>query len=268
MDGSEIIELQNNKIPGDVLLSLKAERAKNAALNVLPASIYKVSILMYHYVENVKDSNDKIRISLNTPPYILEEQIKTLTDAKYTFMTNQEFSEVIEGKKFLPPNPILLTFDDGYEDFYTDVLPILRKYNIKATNYIISGFINRGNHMSDSQIQETINSGLVEIGAHTVHHSWLKGRSLNDSLYEAENSKIELEKRYNIKVTSFAYPFGAFDNQAIEAVKKSNFTTAVSTIPGNEQSKENKYFLFRLRPGARTGKTLLDWLSQPSFSEY
>jgi len=265
-DGSEIKEIYNNSIPQDVKELMRIYRLENG--NVFGAKTLRVPILMYHYVEYVKDKGDTTRISLNIPPYIFEEQIKTLISANYTFITNEELADAISGKSKLPQNPILLTFDDGYDDFYTDVFPILKKYNIKATNYVISGFLNRNNHLTDSETREIIDSKLVEIGAHTVHHSWLKGKDIKYSSQEVLDSKKELEEKFKIKVVSFAYPFGAFDKDAIEAVKKSGFKSAVSTVPGADQSLENEFFLLRLRPGARTGDSLLTWLKQKEFAAF
>lgn len=263
-NGSEIIEeIKHSTVPPDVKQAMQ-----QAPLHVLSATTFRVPILMYHYVEYVQDKGDTTRISLNTPPYILEEEIKTLLQAGYTFITNAELADALDGKIKLPPQPILLTFDDGYEDFYTDVLPILKKYNVKATAYLISGFLNRPNHLTDSQVQEIIQSGIVEIGAHTVHHAWLKGRNLQDITHEAAQSKVMLEQQFNIHIASFAYPFGAFDKQSLDVIKSVGFRTATSTIPGIEQNQQNRYFLCRLRSGGRTGQSLLNWLNQDKFSAY
>jgi hypothetical protein len=77
-----------------------------------------------------------------------------------------------------------------------------------------------------------------------------------------------MERTYHIQVNSFAYPDGAFDQQAIDVVKSAGFTSSVSTIPGLTQSKQNQYFLFRLRPGRRVGKELLDYFNQTKFRSY
>lgn len=267
LNGSEIKEVQQNTIPADVQQALKKveQKLKPAVASTsavpLPGSV-RVPILMYHYVEYVKDKDDKKRISLNTTPFTLEEEVKTLAGAGYTFMTNGELVDVLDGKAKLPPKPILLTFDDGYRDFYTDAYPILKKYRAKATQYVISGFLNNSNHLTTAQLQEIAQDGLVEIGAHTVHHVWLKGLSLKKVSTEIFQSKVTLGKLIGKPVTSFAYPYGAFDEQATQLVKESGFSSAVSTIPGIDQKQEYRYFLYRLRPGGRTGQSLLDWLSQ------
>lgn len=235
-----------------------------------PKTSFRVPILMYHYVEYVKDKNDIIRASLTIHPATFEAQIKTLKDAHYTFLTASELANVLDGKKPIPRKPIILTFDDGYEDFYTDVFPILKKYKVKVTAYIIPGFIDKLNYMRSSELEEVDRSGLVEIGAHTMHHAYLKGTGmiLSNKTYEVVESKKVLEKMLNIPIVSFAYPYGAFDEEALEIVKNAGFKTAVSTVPGIEASRSNRFFIFRIRPGGRVGEALLQYLEQSTFKPY
>lgn len=229
---------------------------------------YRIPILMYHYVEYVKDKRDTIRQSLDIPPAVFASQLQTLTQNGYTFLTASEVADIIDGKKTLPEKPIVLTFDDGYRDFYTDVLPIIKKYNVKVVAYIVPGFNNLPNNMDAWQIDSLEQSGLVEIGAHTVHHAYLKGMSDEKALYEIATSKEMLENQLHIPIVSFAYPYGAFDQHTIDLVKEAGFTSAVSTIPGIEVSDVNRYFLFRLRPGDRTGKGLLAFLEQSNYKSF
>jgi peptidoglycan/xylan/chitin deacetylase (PgdA/CDA1 family) len=212
------------------------------------SATFRVPVLMYHYVEYVQDKRDTIRQSLDILPIVFDEQMKTLSDAGYTFMTAKELSEVIDGKRILPLHPILITIDDGHWDLDTDILPILKKYHVKATAYIIPGFLGGSDFLTKDQLQDVINSGLVEIGAHTVHHLWLKGRPLSVVQSEVNDSKKMLEELYHLPIVSFAYPSGAFDEQTIAVVKQAGFNTAMSTIPGIEQNNANRFFLYILRP--------------------
>ena len=267
---SELQDLAPPSVPSDVKKELKQVNAmqnrqvqiSGAVRTASVAGELQVPILMYHYVEYVKNPKDTIRISLNTTPFTLEEEIKTLISAGYTFMTNSELADCLDGKSTLPSKPILLTFDDGYRDFYTDAYPILKKYHVKATQYVIAGFLNFSNHLLTSQLQEIANDNLVEIGAHTVHHVALKGQSLKTVSTEVFQSRETLEQIIHKPVVSFAYPFGSFDDQAIQVVKDAGFRTAVSTLPGVKQTQINRFFLFRLRPGGRIGQNLLLWLQQ------
>jgi len=216
----------------------------------------------------LQNKGDKIRISLNITPYTLDQQIQTLVHAGYTCMTNAELDDVLDGIKPLPQNPILLTFDDGYRDFATDAYPILKKYQVKATAYIVPGFLDRPNYMLRSQLEEIATDGLVELANHTIDHLGLARQSLKTVTDEVFRSKVMLEEEIHKPVVDFAYPYGSFDDQAIQVVKDAGFRSAVSTLPGAEQGQTNRYFLFRLRPGYRTGQTLLNWLQQTTFSAY
>lgn len=224
------------------------------------SSGFRIPVLLYHYVEYVQDKGDTIRQSLNITPYTFEEQIKTFKDNNYTFLTASDVSDILDGKKKMPKKPVVITFDDGYRDFYTDAFPILKKYQAKATAYIVPNFLNRPNYMFTAQVEEIIKSGLVEIGAHTLNHVYLKGIDAKRAKEEIAESKYELEKEFNIKVVSFAYPYGAFDQETEKLVKEAGFKTAVSTIPGIAVSRENRYFIYRIRPGYNTKIQLTNYL--------
>lgn len=231
----------------------------------VPGQTYHIPILMYHYVEIVQDKNDTIRQSLNVSPAVFEKQIVTLRNAGYTFLTMAQVGEVLDGKRSLPSKPVVLTFDDGHWDLATDILPVLKKYNVSITAYIIPGFIGRSDFLSKKQFQQVRESGLVEIGAHTVHHVNLKFATVEHASSEIRGSKKMLEQAYSVpNVVSFAYPYGAFNEKAVQITREAGYTTAVSTMPGTAQSTSNRMTLFRLRPGARTGQTLLSLIESSS----
>lgn len=248
---------QNKNIP-------KLQKTETKEIASAPTTFIsaRVPILMYHYIEEVKDARDTIRQSLNINPFIFEQQIKTLKDEGYTFITVGEFSDILGGKTKLPAKPVVITIDDGHWDLYTDILPILERYNAKVTAYIIPGFLDGSDFLSRDQLQKISESGLVEIGAHTVHHRWLKGQSMQVVEKEVKESKTMLEELIKKPVVSFAYPSGAYDDQAVNVVKEAGFKTAVSTKLGIVESQTNKYFLFRIRPGRRTGEHLINYLNE------
>ena len=218
----------------------------------------RVPIILYHYVEYVKDAKDTIRKSLSITPFVLDQQIKTLKDAGYTFMTASEVADVIDGKSKIPGKPIVLSFDDGYRDFYTDVLPILKKYNVKATLYIIYNFLDQENYLYKWQVDEIIETKLVEIGSHTLNHMYLKGTNQGMVTDEIVTSKSEIEKTFNIKVNSFAYPYGAYNDFAAQQVETSKYTNAVTTDLGIIANKDNLFELKRIRPGYNTNQSLIN----------
>ncbi|MDO8573503.1 MAG: polysaccharide deacetylase family protein [Candidatus Daviesbacteria bacterium] len=255
----------NKPIPDAITLP---KEVQESIANLKPQKVLNVPILLYHYVEYVKDEGDTIRKSLNITPYMFEQEIKTLEDDGYTFVTMSDLADALDDKNNLPSKPVILTFDDGYRDFYTDVFPILKKYQVKAVAYIVPNFLNKPNNMDTWMLKEIAKSGLVEIGAHTMNHAYLSDLPLERVKYEVEESKKYLEKNLGIPVTTFAYPNGTFDNQIIDVVKKAGFKTAVTTINGIFAQDINRFFLYRIRPGARTGQSLLNLLDNPDAIKY
>ena len=210
---------------------------------------FRIPIIMYHYVEFVADPTDAIRKKLDTVPTAFEHQLKSLKDAGYETFFIKDIPDIFSGKIQYNPKSVIITFDDGYEDFYTDAYPILKKYNMKATQFIIYNFINRPNYMKESQIRDLSHGGLIEIASHTLNHTGLKGLSEKAARKEIFDSKQMLEEKFGITVSTFAYPYGSFNAMAEQLVREAGYTAAVSVIPGIEQSEDNMFYLYRIRPG-------------------
>lgn len=223
---------------------------------------YHLPILLYHYVEFNKDPKDTIRMGLTVRRDYFEKQIQGLLKEGYTFLTVAEAGEIMDGKRVMPEKPVVLTFDDGYRDFYTDVFPILEFYKIKATLFVVSGFVGRPNNITDPMLREIVSSNLVEIGGHTVNHLALTSLPLEREKKEIVNDKKYLEEKYGIKMVSFAYPYGIFNKETEDLVKEAGYLQAVSVAKGEKQSSENRFYLYRIRPGASTGLYLEKMLSE------
>lgn len=230
---------------------LVREATKSAELKI------KLPIIMYHYVEYVKDAGDLIRKKLNITPYLFNEQLSELHNAGYKTYFVREIPDILDLKIDYATRSAVLTFDDGYGDFYTDVFPILKKYQMKATIYIINHYIGRKGFLTEKEIKELISSGLVEIGAHTLDHFYLKQAPITVTRRQIFESKELLEERFGVEVKTFAYPYGAFSPETVELVKEAGFTAVVSVIPGVYQSKENLFYLSRIRPGIFTLQNMI-----------
>lgn len=225
----------------------------------------KIPIVMYHYVEYVKDPNDIIRKQLDTSPLWFEDQLKILRKNNFQTYFVRDVPDILNGViNYDAKKSIVLTFDDGYEDFYTVVFPLLKKYNIRATVYIINDFLERRDFLTKAQVVELSHSGLVEIGAHTLDHVYLKTSVETVAREQIVKSKQELEELIGMKVLSFAYPYGAFNPRTVDIVKEASFSAAVSVIPGTHQSHDNLLYLYRIRPGVFTPSTMIKVLENYS----
>lgn len=218
----------------------------------LPASFSSsvhVPILLYHYISHNPFPQDTVRTGLSTTPQIFEKQLLTLIQYGYTTISLDELFQSLITKTALPQKPVVLTFDDGYEDFYTNAYPLLRKYNMKATQFIPTGLIGKPNYMTWDQITELSQSELITIGAHTVEHVFLPKQSDERLETEVLQSKNMIEEIIQQPVHWFAYPYGAFTEREVAMVKKSGFKGAVSTIKGTTHDRASRYTLTRVRPG-------------------
>ncbi len=223
----------------------------------MPIAAIKVPVLVYHYIEYVNDPDDPTRKLLATEPHILDQQIKTLLDNGFEFINFKDLEDYFEGAAIPPKKPIMLTFDDGYEDFYSDAFPIISKYKVKSIQYVISGAIGKPNYMNQAQIREVMDSGLVEIGAHTVDHFNLLKLSPSDSLIQIKNSKEDLEKKFGIKVSSFAYPYGHHSPLLEEQAQRIGYGTAVTMDKGYTIRKNERFAIKRIKPGIALGDDLI-----------
>lgn len=216
-----------------------------------------VPVLMYHYIETAGSTTLPW---LYEPPEIFEAQLKTLYNKCYNSIFVSDLGKSIADGSQLPAKSIALTFDDGYEDMYTNTLPLLKKYNMKGTMYIIVNALGKPGYLTKEQVKEMADSGYVEIAAHTLNHPDLRLKDWQAANYEIGGSKRELEKIIGQPVTDFAYPYGFFTTRDEEICRQAGYLTCVSTYPGQVQTFEKRFSLYRLRPGYRVGPALLSWL--------
>ena len=90
---------------------------------------------MYHYVEYVKDPLDTIRKSLSITPFVFDKELEEIKNNNYQTLFVKEIPKIFKGDLHYNSKSIALTFDDGYEDFYTDAFPLLKKYKIFKNNH-------------------------------------------------------------------------------------------------------------------------------------
>ncbi len=202
----------------------------------------------YHYVEYVKDNNDYLRKSLNVEPHIFEEHIKLIKQKGYKDIFAKEVPNILQNKDD-KTKYVALTFDDGYKDFYEYVFPIIKKYNIKVTLYVVPSFINKKDYLSYSELIEISESNLVEIGSHGMSHSDLTKENKEKYLQEISESKKYLENILKKRIYTFCYPYGRYTDDIVKTVEKNGYIAAVSTDNGYKQNGNNLFKLQRIRAG-------------------
>ncbi len=169
----------------------------------------QVPILTYHYVANNPNIKDKARDNLSVPPDKFEAQMDYLAKNGYTPISLDTLYGIYNGQASVAGKPVVLTFDDGYIDFYTNAFPILKRFNFHAVSFISTGLVGGGYYMNWNQIKEIQSSGLVTFEAHSVNHVNLPSLSYARVLQELQDSKNVLQSQTGYPVNFVAYPGGA-----------------------------------------------------------
>jgi peptidoglycan/xylan/chitin deacetylase (PgdA/CDA1 family) len=218
----------------------------------------KISILLYHYVEIVTDKNDYLRSRLAVTPTNFENQLLSLKKSGYTFYFTRDIGLILRGG--LKTKPVIITFDDGYGDFYTDVFPILKRQNAKATVFINSGLMGKSNYMTTEQVTEVLTSGIVEIGGHGFSHQNLTGVPIETAKKIIDDDAANIKVIYKITPVSFAYPYGTYNNELKKLVSDAGYKYAVTLEKGWTVQENALMEIPRIRPGLSGTSALGDFL--------
>ena len=214
-----------------------------------------VPILMFHYIRDpgklpIDDSTGR---SLSVSSNQLNEFLEEISNEQIKMIS---LKTIVREK--IKRRSIVLTFDDGYKDFFTQAWPILKKYQAKATVFVITARINQPGYLSAQEIQELSRSG-IEIASHTQSHPNLKNTSEANLKLQLEKSKSDLESLIGQPVYSLAYPSGQFNEQVVQAVADANYLAAVTTQEGIADLEQAEFLALpriRMRTKTDLNKTL------------
>ncbi len=167
-------------------------------------------VLTYHLINDTTFGNDEY---LFVRPSEFEEQLQYLTDAGVDFLFAREWSVTSSPS-------VIITFDDGYTDNYTEMFPLLKKYNAKATVFLITEMIGTDGYMTVEQIREMADSGLVSFESHTHSHKELTSLTDEEMRHEFSESCRIIEEITGQKVKCIAYPCGEYSYSMLETVEE------------------------------------------------
>jgi len=202
---------------------------------------------MYHSINNSPIGDQQLSVNTND----FEEQMKYLSDNGYIALS---FDELLDAGNY--KNPIIITFDDGYADNYVNAYPILKKYKLKATIFIVSSYINSPGFLNENQISEM--KDTISFQSHTVSHLPLAKFNKQDLDYEFSASNDKISKITHKPVFVIAYPNGSYNRHVISAATK-YYKYAVTTKFGYYFSDSPRYKIGRI--AVHRSETLRDFIS-------
>ncbi|ENM5855645.1 polysaccharide deacetylase family protein [Vibrio mimicus] len=224
----------------------------------------EVPIIMYHRF--IRDDSEKGVHGTYLHIEQLEKHFQLLKRMSFETLTFKDLAEkgfihrLQPGKRF-----IIITVDDGYRDNHELLLPLLKKYQFKAVVYVVTGEnfnrwdveVNNNPEkvvplMSREQVRALHDSGLVEIGGHTMTHPFLSKLSESEQRDEILSNKLELEELIDESLTSFAYPYGDHNGTSKRLAQELGYTFAVATNSGPLLIHQDPYQIRRIAIFPRT----------------
>ena len=225
--------------------------------------IQTVPILCYHRL------TDKCNSSMCLSPKVFDQQMQYLKNNGYRTISLEQLQCFLEFKCSIPEKSVIITLDDGYRSAYEVAYPVLKKYGFTATFFIYTDYVGVSkNAVTWNQLKEMKADGF-EVGSHTVTHADLTQQKEGESFRVYQNriekelgdSKKIIDNKLNQDTTTFAFPFGRYNNTVLRICRQKGYITSVSvkrgsnpffadplTLKRNQIMKTDmKYFVSRLK---------------------
>lgn len=222
-----------------------------------PAKRGRVPILMYHSISDNLFAKSHPYYQINTLPEVFAQQMRWLRNSGYRAMGLTEALAGLQQQRDLSKT-VVLTFDDGYRDFYTEALPVLKQCGSTATIFLATDRIQNSpariegaDYLTWNDVRELHKEGIC-FGAHTVTHPDLRSLPPDQIEYELGCSKELIEDRLGVAVESFSYPHGFpeqdkdYATYLEDVLCNLGYENGVTTILGRANRKSNRFFLPRL----------------------
>ncbi|MGO0122660.1 polysaccharide deacetylase family protein [Desulfothermobacter acidiphilus] len=254
--------------------------ATSTALTPIPPRLdvpvyYKnrVVVLMFHNLDPTYQGRGTLT------PDAFAADIKALVDQGFNFVTAEQLAAFLEGKGQVPPNAVLITFDDGYKGNYLYAFPVLEKYRIPATIFLIGSLIgHHPNFLTWEEVRKMAQSGLITFGGHT--YDLHKGAPISPDttspatvalIYDLATGKREDLGAYRARVLAdsqkeqdlfrqeigqpspfFAYPYGAYTPELDSVLREAGYAYFFTTLYGANCYGQDPHHIFRINAGMPT----------------
>jgi peptidoglycan/xylan/chitin deacetylase (PgdA/CDA1 family) len=213
-----------------------------------------IPILMYH---SIADEPPRAFRRFAVAPAQFAAQMRALVANGFHTVTVGDLVEARAGRAILPPRPIVLTFDDGFADFHSSAAPILFRFGLRATLYVVAGLVGATSAWlaagdggaqklaSWAQLRELAANG-VEIGSHTLSHPALDIMTESAARSEIAGSKRAIEDRLGRPVETFAYPYGFKSPRVRALVEEAGYASACAVAYRTSSDADDRLALPRL----------------------
>jgi peptidoglycan/xylan/chitin deacetylase (PgdA/CDA1 family) len=231
------------------------------AVAVFLPSAYVTPILMYHNIDQKEDM-------LSVSPQDFKRHLEFLKRHGYNVIGLGELADLTAGLKKVPPKTVVITFDDGRENNFTNAYPLLKKYNMPATIFVIPNHCGWQGYLTKQQIRQMAQDG-IDIGSHTLNDVWLPDCDEAKLNEEIAGSKKALQEITQKRVDFISYPLGGFNQRVRLAVMRAGYKAACATNPGRYSAANDLYALKRLKVSGKNAHNMLSfWFKTTGFATW
>ena len=203
-------------------------------------SSHGIPVINYHQVNPVENG------PLTVPAKDFAAQMKYLHDNGYTTISPNDLHDFLVNKTPLPEKPILITFDDGYEDNYVYAYPVLKEYNMKATIFLVSDYMDRfDNYLTWPQVYE-MSENNIYMGSHTLSHFELPPLPSTEMENQLVGGKLAVEWKTFKFCEYIAYPGGFYNQQVLSETKKAGYKGGFTVFYDYVRAGDDPYTLNRI----------------------
>jgi peptidoglycan/xylan/chitin deacetylase (PgdA/CDA1 family) len=184
-----------------------------------------VPVLCFHQLREFRSDDSAYARTMITPPAQFTAQLQALRDGGYTPVTAAALVDHLQFGTALPPQPVLLSFDDGSATHHSVALPVLSRFGFPAIFFPMTVVLNKPNWLSDDQLRDLDRAGMT-IGAHTWDHQRLDRLPADQWSTEVDQPKAQLAELLGHPVDLMAYPYGVWSQEALAHVSAAGYRAA------------------------------------------
>ncbi|GAA3402308.1 polysaccharide deacetylase family protein [Paenibacillus hodogayensis] len=206
---------------------------------------FSIPVLNYHSIGVEPDNNAVL------DPRKLDEQMAYLADQGYTALTLRQFIGIWDGAANVPAKPVLLTFDDGYTDNYTEALPILQKYGFTATLFVSPGMVGQDGYFADWEQLRALRDAGWDIQPHGMTHPYLHKLTAEEQRSEIAESIRLVKEQMGVDTEVFCYPYGMRNKDTLKLLEEHGVRFAFTIDQGRTEPTQHPLLLKRLFVGGK-----------------
>ena len=209
---------------------------------------FAVPVLMYHRIDTLsaKEKTSPLMCDLTVSPEQFDAQVAYLVKNGFSLVSVKQVQDALLGGLALPERSVAITMDDGYKDNFDQAFPILLRYGVSATVFLVTKTLDTPGHLAWNDVN-VMRRRQVGVGSHTVSHLDLTTLDADRLDFELRESKRVLEQRLGQPVEAIAYPSGSYNDGVVERTREAGYLSGWKKGGGPVQPGADPLLLPRVR---------------------